>query len=144
MADSEERVLDVDPDTLIARIAEYNEEDKDRAQSAASTRSKIKVYLEETGMNAKALSLLRFLDKQAPERRADILRSLRKGLEIMEERWRGQNSEEFDFGPEDPDAPEDDYGVYGGDTTEIGPETVIPFDPSADDANGIQIEGSIA
>ncbi len=87
---------DIDHDTLIGKIGKWNGEDRSRASSAAETRGDIGRFLETTGMNGKALSMLRTILKEAQKdggdaKARDIIRSLEKGLPFVKDEIGGQS-----------------------------------------------------
>lgn len=85
---------DVDHDRLIAFASARNDEDAERASSAGESRQEIGAFLEDTGMNGKALSWLRAILKQKTTDKAmDIIRSLKHGLPMVEQHLGGQQSE---------------------------------------------------
>lgn len=85
---------DVDHDRLISFAAARNEEDAERASSAGESRQLIGEFLEDTGMNGKALSWLRVILKQRKTDKAmDIIRSLEHGLPMVKQHLGGQQSE---------------------------------------------------
>lgn len=93
---------DVDHDRLISFAAARNEEDAERASSAGESRQLIGEFLEDTGMNGKALSWLRVILKQKKTDKAmDIIRSLKHGLPMVEQHLGGQQSE-MDLDAEEP------------------------------------------
>jgi len=107
---------DIDHDTLIGKIEGWNREDRGRASTAAETRGDIGGFVERTGMNAKALSMLRTImkaaDKDGGQSKAmDIIMSLKKGLAMVEAHVAGQGTVDMDFEDLDPPAdpkPKDD------------------------------------
>lgn len=85
---------DVDHDRLISFAAARNSEDAERASSAGESRQLIGEFLEDTGMNGKALSWLRAILKQKKTEKAmDIIRSLEHGLPMVKSHLGGQQSE---------------------------------------------------
>jgi hypothetical protein len=107
---------DIDHDTLIGKIEGWNREDRGRASTAAETRGDIGGFVERTGMNAKALSMLRTImkaaDKDGGQSKAmDIIMSLKKGLAMVEAHVAGQGTADMDFDDAAPPAdpkPKDD------------------------------------
>ena len=127
---------DCDHDRLISFAAARNEEDAERASSAGESRQLIGDFLEDTGMNGKALSWLRVILKQKTTDKAmDIIRSLKHGLPMVEQHLGGQQSEMdlepsvpevVDLDAELPDLPKPSYEptfTPGGDA-ELDAETV--------------------
>jgi hypothetical protein len=99
---------EIDHDKLIGKIDKWNGEDRARASTAAETRSEIGDFTERTGMNPKALSMLRTIKKAAMKdggqaKAMDIIRSLEAGLSMVKADISGQQSE-MDLGqkPDDP------------------------------------------
>lgn len=93
----------IDHDQFIGFAAERNGEDRKRASSAGESRAKIKEFLEETGMNGKALSwmrqVLKLADKDDGQAKAmDVIMSLKKALPMVEAHVAGQGTVEMDFG----------------------------------------------
>lgn len=90
---SEDDDLNLDADALIGKIGQWNSEDAERAESAGETRADIKAFIEDTGINKKALSHLRAglkIRKEADQ--LDWLRSMEAGLEIIGNHIRGQST----------------------------------------------------
>lgn len=94
-------------DELIGFSAARNDEDRKRASSAGESRAKIKEFLEETGMNGKALSwcrqILKAADKEDGQSKAmDVIMSMKKALPMVEAHVAGQGNLSFDLdGDED-------------------------------------------
>lgn len=89
---------DIEHDKLIGNIDKWNGEDRERASSAAETRGEIGQYTESSGMNAKALSMLRTIKKAAARdggqaKAMDIIMSLKKGLPMVEADITGQQAQ---------------------------------------------------
>lgn len=83
----------VDHDELIDFALARNAEDRARASSAGESREKIGEFIEETGFNGKALSMLRAIMKKADQdenKAMDIIRSLEKGLAMVKAHIAGQ------------------------------------------------------
>ena len=130
----------IDHDQFIGFAAERNGEDRKRASSAGASRAKIKEFLEETGMNGKALSWLRQILKTADKddgqaKAMDIVMSLKKALPMVEAHVAGQGTAEMDFGdapsaadmftgkPDEPAEPEGQpESTYEGSNAEIAAE----------------------
>lgn len=86
---------DIEHDHLIGKIDKWNGEDRARASTAAETRGEIGQFVETTGMNAKALSFLRLIKKAAQKdggqaKAMDIIRSIEKGLPMVKADIAGQ------------------------------------------------------
>lgn len=117
---------DVEHDELIEFVSIRNREDKERASSSAESRQKIGVFIDETGLNGKALSWLRQIvktrDKPSGQAKAmDIIRSLEYGLPMVKAEIAGQ-PDLFDA-PADPLDPADTEADVVGDF-----DNVVPFD----------------
>ncbi len=89
---------EIDHDKLIGKIDKWNDEDRARASTAAETRGEIGDFTERTGMNPKALSMLRTIKKAAMKdggqaKAMDIIRSLEAGLPMVKADVAGQQSE---------------------------------------------------
>jgi len=94
---------DIEHDALIAFAAARNREDAKRASSAGESRQEIGTFLEETGMNGKALSWMRQVLKVADkdeDKARDIIRSLDKALPMIREHVTGQTTPDM-FGEGD-------------------------------------------
>lgn len=63
-----------------------------RAEGAGYDREEIGNLLELTGLNKKAFSFVRALDKMSEEKRSDCLRSLTPLLDLMDPIWNGQKT----------------------------------------------------
>lgn len=119
---------DIEHDALIGFIEARNREDGERASSAGESRQLIGEFLEDTNMNAKALSTCRTILKQKTTDKAmDIVRSLKVALPMLEAHLGGQQGE-MDFTHEDPPEPIDpDYA-----DTLPGPSYETTFVPGGD------------
>lgn len=99
----------VDHDELIDFALARNAEDRARASSAGESREKIGEFIEETGFNGKALSMLRAIMKKADQdenKAMDIIRSLEKGLAMVKAHIAGQpDLPGMDEEPVEPAAP---------------------------------------
>ena len=84
--------LTVHRDKIINSFARWKQGEADRASDAGEMREEIAKVLDLTGLNKKAFSFVRMLDKQAPDKRADILRSLEPLLNLMRPHWDGSNT----------------------------------------------------
>lgn len=116
--------LTVHYEKIVSNMARWKSGEKDRASDAGEMREEIGSLIELTGLNKKAFSFVRMLDKQEPEKREDILRSLTPLLDMMETHWNGNKTPDmFEAGEEpvepaapgkpsyDPDADFDEIGV---------------------------------
>lgn len=93
---------DLEHDALIDFSVARNDEDRRRSSSAGESRAKIKEFLDDTGMNGKALSWLRSILKvnekdDGQSKAMDIILSLKKGLPMIEAHVGGQGTVEMDF-----------------------------------------------
>jgi hypothetical protein len=89
---------DIEHDQLIGKIDKWNDEDRARASTAAETRGEIGDFTERTGMNPKALSMVRTIKKAAMKdggqaKAMDIIRSLEMALPMVKADISGQQSE---------------------------------------------------
>lgn len=95
--------LDFYSEKIVSKIADWREQEKGRASEAGEMRADIGVFLEQTGINKRALSFVRSLDKMNEEKRDDVLRTLHPLLEIMDRAWNGNKTPDmFDQEPVDP------------------------------------------
>jgi len=98
----DEEELDIDHDTLIGRAVQHNREDAERVSSAAETRADIGQFIDETGFNKKAYSILRQIMKTGDKSRdkaMDVIRSLELGLPMVKAHIAGQSEMDFDAEP---------------------------------------------
>lgn len=89
---------EIEHDELIGKIDKWNGEDRARASTAAETRGEIGAFTERTGMNPKALSMVRTIKKAALKdggqaKAMDIIRSLELALPMVKADIGGQQSE---------------------------------------------------
>ena len=135
---------DIDHDKLIGKIDKWNGEDRARASTAAETRGEIGQFTEATGVNPKALSFLRSIKKVAAReggqaKAMDIIRSVEKALPMIKADIGGQQSE---MGFDDDDAVEP-----VGEEDLPAPSYEPTFTPGADaelDAETVAFEGHLA
>lgn len=128
----------LDADELVTFAVERNREDRKRAESAGESRQKIGEYLDETGMNGKALSwcrqILKVNDKgdDGQAKAMDIIMSVEKALPIIKQHVSGQGTLEMSF-----DEPEEDAIDPVGDDAMFsdlpGPSYDQDFDITEDD-----------
>lgn len=107
---------DIDHDTLIGKAAAHNMEDAERASSAAETRQDIGEFIEATGLNKKAYSVLRQIMKagdKSQDKAMDIIRSLEKGLPMIKSHISGQMEMPL---------PEEPVSYTEHEATEVDPE----------------------
>ena len=134
---------DIEHDQLIGKIEKWNGEDRARASTAAETRGEIGTFVEKTGINPKALSLLRLIAKTAKKdggqaKAMDIIRSIEKGLPMLKLHIGGNQAEmaldePVDPAPlgkpsYDPDADLSDLGVVAGAEEDIAYVAEAPAD----------------
>lgn len=126
---------EIEHDKLIDFSVARNQEDRKRASSAGESRALIKGFLEETGMNGKALSwlrqILKIADKDDGQVKAmDIIMSLKKGLPMVEAHVAGQGNYSFELDAAEPadDLPEH----HDPDFEEEIKETLATEDPDYD------------
>lgn len=132
--------LAVHQNKIINTFDKIGGREKSRASEAGEDREEIGAMLELTGLNKKAVSFCRMLHKQEPEKREDIIRSLKPLLDLMEAHWDGQSTpdmftepaEPADDLPESPDADfdaqmaealDDHDPAYDGDDPETAEES---------------------
>lgn len=77
-------------DKIIGTFDRIGSREKERASGAGEDREEIGSLIELTGLHKKAVSFCRLLHKQEPDKRADIIRSLKPLLDLMEAHWDGQ------------------------------------------------------
>lgn len=101
--------LSVHQDKIVSSLNRWKSGEKQRASDAGEMREEIGSLIEFTGLSKKALAFVRMLDKQEPDKRADILRSLTPLLDMMEPVWDGQKTADMfnDDAVEPADAPDD-------------------------------------
>lgn len=79
-------------DKIIGTFDRIGSREKTRASEAGEDREEIGSMIELTGLNKKAVSFTRALHKMEADKRADVLRSLKPLLEMMEGHWDGQKT----------------------------------------------------
>jgi len=93
--------LSVHHDKIVNTIEALKSNERNRASEAGEDREEIGNLLELTGLNKKAFSFVRSIDKLEADKRDDVLRSLHPLLDLMDKRWNGQNTPDmFDGGVE--------------------------------------------
>jgi len=92
--------IDVHYEKIVNNLARWKSGEKDRASDAGEMREEIGSMLELTGLNKKAFSFVRMLDKQEPDKREDILRSLTPLLAMMDTHWNGNKTPDMFEAPE--------------------------------------------
>lgn len=135
---------DIEHDQLLGKIGQHNQEDAERASSAAVTRQDIGTFVDDTGLHKTAYSWLRRIKKiseKSQDQAMDLIRSLKKGIPMLEADISGQSELDFDGGEVADDMTEgddgDDYGDDGvdeGQTLDDEPdEEAIDFNSAVDD-----------
>lgn len=107
---------------IVTNMARWKSDEKNRASDAGDMREEIGNLLDLTGLNKKAFAFVRMLDKQEPDKREDILRSLKPLLEMMDTHWNGNKTPDmFDENePVEPAAPGKPSYDPDADLSEIG------------------------
>ena len=77
-------------------IRDLNARDNDAKEIKDEVASDKKEFCESTGVNKKALGWGQQLDKMKPENRMDVIRSLRRILDVMEGEWFGEHGDMLD------------------------------------------------
>lgn len=108
--------ITVHRDKIINSFARWKQGEADRASDAGEMREEIGKVIDLTGLNKRAFSFVRMLDKQAPDKRADILRSLEPLLNLMRPHWDGSGTPDMFTENDDAVDPVDDepIGHNGG------------------------------
>lgn len=122
---------DIEHDQLIGKIERWNGEDRQRASSAGETRSDIGLFIEQSGMNNKALAMCRTIMKEGGKdggqaKAMDVIRSLETALPMIKAHIGGQQSE-LDLDPVEQDA----IDPEGEDLPK--PSYTTTFDPATGD-----------
>ncbi len=110
--------LAVHQNKIINTFDKIGSREKERASDAGEDREEIGKLLDLTNLNKKAVSFCRMLHKQEPDKRADIIRSLKPLLDLMEKHWDGQNTPDMFNATEDEDSAEPG-STYEGKNPEI-------------------------
>ncbi len=84
--------LDVHYDKIVSSFSDWKSQERSRASEAGEMREEIGQFLELTGLNKKAVSFVRALDKLEADKRDDVLRSLTPLLEVMDRAWNGNRT----------------------------------------------------
>lgn len=132
---------DIEHDQLLGKIGQHNREDAERASSAAGTRQDIGAFIEETGLHKTAYSWLRRIKKvseKSEDQAMDLIRSLKKGIPMLEAHISGQSEMDFDGGEvaddQEDDPPDEDDGVELGSTLDDEPDAeASEFNDAVDD-----------
>lgn len=134
--------LSAHQDKILNAIERYKAQEAERASDAGEMREDIGNLIEFTGLNKKAFSFVRSVDKLPEDKRNDVLRSLHPLLDMMDKHWNGQSTPDMldrAAAPEKPAAPatEADVQQFAPDAEEGGGPEIEPFDPDleADDAD---------
>ncbi|WP_010137566.1 hypothetical protein [Oceanicola sp. S124] len=90
-------------DQLLGQIQARSDEEYERQSDAGESAAKLTEFLDETGMNGQAFGWLKSIVKKLPKKNGqakamDIIRSLKKGLPMVEAHVQGQGSGEMDLG----------------------------------------------
>lgn len=117
--------LAVHQNKIINTFDRIGSREKERASDAGEDREEIGSLIELTGLNKKAVAFARMLHKQEPDKREDILRSLRPLLDLMEAHWQGQSTPDMFTDAVEPDeAPAFDRSPeYDGDDEDLAEDT---------------------
>lgn len=117
--------LAIHQNKIINTFDRIGSREKERASDAGEDREEIGSLIELTGLNKKAVAFARMLHKQEPDKREDILRSLRPLLDLMEAHWQGQSTPDmFGDAVEHDEPPAFDRDVaYSGDDEELSEAT---------------------
>lgn len=109
--------LSVHFDKITGLMGRVKSREASRASEAGEDREDIGSMLELTGLNKKAFSWGRMLDKMEPEKREDVLRSFDALRDMLEPHWDGQTTpdmldgkppvDEADEEPEDDESEEE-------------------------------------
>jgi hypothetical protein len=130
MSDADEITLDADK--LHSNLQKWKNQDAKRASDAGETRQSIGQFVEDTGVNKKALSHIRQIDKMPEEKRADYLRSSDALMAEMRPHWDGQSTADM-FDPEHDDAVEPPEEAEP-EANDLAEDNVTAFDPEAETA----------
>ena len=111
MSDQEGSEITVTHDALIDQITARMAEEYARASDASESGAKIKEFLEETNLNSQAFSWLKSIVKKLPKKDGqakamDIIRSMRIGLDMIENHVQGQGTQEMDLGEPQSEEPQ--------------------------------------
>lgn len=123
--------LAVHQDKLLNSIDRFRSQEADRASDVGEMRAEIGDLLELTGLNKKAFSMIRALDKLEDDKRSDVFRSFDALRDVMEKRWAGQSTPDMLDGAEDDDPQSVPVGEH---TLDEDGDTVTPVDFGGDAA----------
>lgn len=96
-------------DKIIGVMRRVGSNEAVRASGAGEDREEIGSLLELTGLHKRAFTFVRMLDKQEPEKRDDILRSLTPLLDMMGGFWNSQSTPDMFEDGDKKAAPADDF-----------------------------------
>lgn len=100
--------LQVHFDKITGLMGRLKSREASRASDAGSDREEIGSMLELTGVNKKAFSWSRALDKMEPEKRDDVLRSFDALRDMLEPHWDGQTTPDMLDGSAPEEEPEEE------------------------------------
>lgn len=119
--------LAVHQNKILNAMSRFKSQEAERASDAGEMREEIGSLLKLTGLNKKAFSFVRAIDKMPEEKRDDVLRSLTPLLEMMDKHWNGQSTPDMldaaDEAPEPEPVSADDLEQFtpdDDDTDEVG------------------------
>lgn len=112
-------------DKITGLMGRLKSREASRASDAGSDREEIGSMLELTGLNKKAFSWTRMLDKMEPEKREDVLRSFDALRDMLDPHWDGQSTPDMLDGSAPEEEPEDE-------DPEEEPEAAEADDPDLD------------
>ncbi len=140
--------LIVHKEKIVGSLAAWRSAEKSRAQAAGETRQEIGELLDLTGLNKKALSFVRSLDKMEEDKRNDVIRSLDPLLEMMAGVWDTGTGDMFDDGDAVEALADDDSGVTAeyesdGSTDEALEEMAGEFDGALADLEEEPAESNV-
>ncbi len=106
MTDENSNEILVEHDALIQQILDRSAEEYARSSDAGESAAKVKEFLEATNLNSQAFSWLKSILKKLPKKDGqakamDIIRSLRVGLDMIEDHVQGQGTTEMDLGTDE-------------------------------------------
>lgn len=82
-------------DRIFSQVEAWRAQEADRASDAGEMRQEIGQLVEDLGINKKALSMIRSMDKMPEEKRSDCLLTLEPLLEMFKAKWEGQSTPDF-------------------------------------------------
>jgi len=135
MAETELQDLGKHQDRILNDISRWKTQEADRASDAAATRSEIGTLIKDTGVNKKALAMIRALDKLPGDKREDVLRSFDALREVFDGKWNGQSSMDFD---DDAPEPADESKLDKEDLDDI--KSLDDFDDEPNDGSDEDVD----